>query len=64
VFGADPIDAGSIWLEGKRLSIKSLASAIAAGIGYLTEDRKRDGLAMTLDIALNITLANLPTVAS
>ncbi|HLV98649.1 MAG TPA: sugar ABC transporter ATP-binding protein [Ktedonobacterales bacterium] len=64
VFGADPIDAGSIWLEGKRLSIQSPASAIAAGIGYLTEDRKRDGLAMTLDIAQNITLTNLPTVAS
>jgi ABC-type sugar transport system ATPase subunit len=64
VFGADPIDAGSVWLEGNRLSIKSPASAIAAGIGYLTEDRKRDGLAMTLDIAQNITLANLPTVAS
>lgn len=64
VFGADPIDAGSIWLEGKRLSITSPASAIAAGIGYLTEDRKRDGLAMTLDIAQNITLTNLPTIAS
>ena len=64
VFGADPIDAGSIWLEGKRLSIHSPVSAIAAGIGYLTEDRKRDGLAMTLDIAQNITLTNLPTVAS
>ncbi len=64
VFGADPIDAGSIWLEGKRLSINSPVDAIAAGIGYLTEDRKRDGLAMTLDIAQNITLANLPTVAS
>jgi ribose transport system ATP-binding protein len=64
VFGADPIDAGSIWLEGKHLSITSPASAIAAGIGYLTEDRKRDGLAMTLDIVQNITLSNLPTVAS
>ena len=64
VFGADSIDAGSIWLEGKRLSIKSPASAIDVGIGYLTEDRKRDGLAMTLDIAQNITLTNLPTVAS
>ena len=64
VFGADPIDAGTIWLEGQRVSIDSPTSAIAAGIGYLTEDRKRDGLAMTLDIAQNITLTNLPTVAS
>jgi ABC-type sugar transport system ATPase subunit len=64
VFGADPLDAGNIWLEGKHLFIKSPASAIDAGIGYLTEDRKRNGLAMTLDIAQNITLTNLPTVAS
>ena len=64
VFGADPIDAGSIWLEGKRHFIKSPVDAIAAGIGYLTEDRKRDGLAMTLDIAQNITLTNLPTTVS
>ena len=64
VFGADPIEAGSIWLEGKRHSIKSPVDAIAAGIGYLTEDRKRDGLAMTLDIAQNITLTSLPTTAS
>jgi len=64
VFGADLIDGGTIWLDGQRLSLSSPASAIAAGIGYLTEDRKRDGLAMTLDIVQNITLANLPTVAS
>jgi len=43
VFGADPIDAGSIWLEGKRLSIKSPASAIAAGIGYLTPEAVHTG---------------------
>lgn len=63
VFGADPIDAGTIWLDGKQIVKRSPANSIASGIGYLTEDRKRDGLAMTLDIAQNITLANLPTVA-
>ena len=63
VFGADAIDAGSIWLDGKAMRVKSPANAIAAGIGYLTEDRKREGLAMTLDITQNITLANLPTIA-
>ncbi len=63
IFGADPIDAGSIWLDGKPLMKRSPARSIAAGIGYLTEDRKKNGLAMTLDIAQNITLANLPTIA-
>ncbi len=60
VFGADRIDAGTIWLEGRKLSIKSPDDAIKAGIGYLTEDRKRDGLAMTMGIDQNITLVNLP----
>lgn len=61
VFGADHSDAGSIRLDGKELHIKAPSDAIEAGIGYLTEDRKREGLAMTLGIDQNITLANLPT---
>ena len=61
VFGADRIDAGDIWVDGKHVHITSPRTGIAAGIGYLTEDRKRNGLAMTLDIAQNITLAHLPT---
>ena len=60
VFGADRFDAGTVWVDGKRVNIHSPESGIAAGIGYLTEDRKRDGLAMTLDITQNITLSNLP----
>jgi ABC-type sugar transport system ATPase subunit len=64
VSGADPIDAGQVWLDGKLLRVASPADGIAAGIGYVTEDRKREGLVMTLDIAQNITLANLPTVGA
>ncbi len=64
VFGADSIDAGSLWLDGKTVQVRSPTDAIAAGIGYLTEDRKREGLAMTLDVTQNITLANLPTIAA
>src|SRR3712207_1187155 len=61
VFGADPIDSGRVELEGKELHIKNPRDAIDAGIGYLTEDRKGEGLAMELGIHKNITLANLPT---
>ncbi len=60
VFGADPIDSGKIELEEKELHIKSPQDAIAAGIGYLTEDRKGEGLALQLGVDQNITLANLP----
>jgi ABC-type sugar transport system ATPase subunit len=61
VFGADPIESGKVELEGKELHIKNPRGAIDAGIGYLTEDRKGEGLALELGIHKNITLANLPT---
>lgn len=61
VFGADKIDAGTIELEGKDLRIKNPGAAIDAGIGYLTEDRKGEGLALQLGVDQNVTLANLPS---
>jgi ribose transport system ATP-binding protein len=60
VFGADKITSGTIELEGKELRIKKPEDAIHAGIGYLTEDRKGEGLALQLGVDKNITLANLP----
>ncbi|HEY3726228.1 MAG TPA: sugar ABC transporter ATP-binding protein [Solirubrobacteraceae bacterium] len=60
VFAADPISAGRIELDGKELSLKSPRGAVAAGIGYLTEDRKGEGLAMQLSVQQNITLARIP----
>ena len=60
VFGADPIDDGRIELDGEELTIRSPRDAIDAGIGYLTEDRKGEGLAMQLGIEPNITLASVP----
>jgi ribose transport system ATP-binding protein len=61
VFGADPIDSGTVELDGEAVRIDSPAAAIDAGLGYLTEDRKGNGLALQLGIDHNITLANLPT---
>lgn len=63
LFGAEPLDTGAIWLDGRQVRVRSPRHAIAAGIGYLTEDRKKDGLALTLGIDQNITLVNLPSVA-
>jgi ribose transport system ATP-binding protein len=60
VFAADPITAGRIELAGETLKLSSPSEAIAAGIGYLTEDRKGDGLAMQLSVEHNITLAHIP----
>jgi ribose transport system ATP-binding protein len=60
VFGAEPPDRGAITLDGKKLRIRGPADAIAAGIGYLTESRKEDGLALQLGVDKNITMAKLP----
>ncbi|GAB2748483.1 sugar ABC transporter ATP-binding protein [Salinifilum aidingensis] len=60
VFGAELPDTGEITLDGRRLRIRRPADAIDAGIGYLTESRKHDGLALQLGVDKNITLANLP----
>lgn len=60
IFGADRMDAGRVVLDGHELHVTSPRDAIRAGIGYLTEDRKREGLAMLLGIDQNVTLARIP----
>jgi ribose transport system ATP-binding protein len=60
VFGADRIDGGTIELDGRPVRVRSPSAAIELGIGYLSEDRKRDGLALQLGVDQNITLAELP----
>ncbi|MFN8460076.1 MAG: sugar ABC transporter ATP-binding protein, partial [Anaerolineae bacterium] len=61
VFGADPIDAGQIYVKGKPVSIRSPQQAIKHGLGFLTEDRKTQGLVllMTLESNLALTVYNL-----
>ncbi len=59
IFGADRPDSMELWLEGKPIRIKSVIQAIKQGIGYATEDRKRDGLALGLDIKYNTNMAHL-----
>ncbi len=57
IFGADPIDSGEVLVHGKRVHIKSPSDAVNAGIAYLSEDRKRYGLALKMDVETNIVLA-------
>ncbi len=52
--GVDAINKGVIKVDGKIKEIKSMGNAIAAGIGYLTEDRKVAGLALTQSVADNV----------
>ena len=60
IFGADKYDSGEIFINGKQVQIKSPQDAVANGIGYLSEDRKRYGVALGLDVATNTVMASMP----
>ncbi|MEC9836800.1 sugar ABC transporter ATP-binding protein [Escherichia marmotae] len=60
IFGADSIDSGTLILNGKEIVIKDISDAIQQGISYLTEDRKKEGLALNLSVERNIMLGNYP----
>ncbi|HBE80507.1 MAG TPA: D-xylose ABC transporter ATP-binding protein [Firmicutes bacterium] len=64
IFGADQKDEGQVFLEGEEISISSPLEAIKAGVAYLSEDRKRDGLALNLAVDENITLASIFSVSN
>jgi len=62
IFGADPIDSGSVVVNGQKLEIRSPRDAIRFGVAYLSEDRKNEGLAVRMEIGENISLASLSRV--
>ena len=59
IFGADPLDSGRIYLDGKQIRIKTPISAVRHGIGMLPEDRKAHGVLLKMSIRMNITLTRL-----
>jgi ribose transport system ATP-binding protein len=59
IFGADPVDEGRIFIEGKPVTIRSPRDAIARGIALLTEDRKQQGLILQMTTRDNMTLSVL-----
>lgn len=59
IFGADPVRSKEIKLEGKPIVINKPYQAIKHGIGFVTENRKQDGLALNLDVRFNINMAHI-----
>lgn len=57
LFGITPASSGKILLDNKAVSISSPAEAIAHGIAYVPEDRRKHGVILDLPIAHNITMA-------
>ncbi|MEH6525154.1 MAG: sugar ABC transporter ATP-binding protein [Sneathiella sp.] len=64
IFGTDPVRSGTIERDGKPVSFSNPRDAIASGIGFVTEDRKDEGLILDMSIAANISLANLSKLSS
>ena len=59
IFGADPKQSGDIYIDGQKVTINSPLDAVAMGIGYLSEDRKRYGVVVRRSVAENTTMACL-----
>jgi rhamnose transport system ATP-binding protein len=64
VFGLTPAESGEIIVARQPARIDSPADAIRQGIGYVPEDRRRNGVVLDLPVAANITLADLRQVSS
>ena len=63
IFGADQPSAGEVRLAGRAVRLRTPNQAVKAGIAFLTEDRKRDGLVMSCSIRDNASLATMDQVS-
>ncbi|WP_226002871.1 sugar ABC transporter ATP-binding protein [Paenibacillus sp. BJ-4] len=59
LFGLDALDSGEIHVRGKKVSIRKPDDAVKLGIGFITEDRKDEGLVLDFSIRENMVLPNL-----
>ena len=63
IFGAEPLDSGSVRVAGRDVKTGSPGAAIKAGIAFLPEDRKLEGIIPDLSVKENIVAAALPRLA-
>jgi rhamnose transport system ATP-binding protein len=59
IFGIDSYDAGAVKLSSRKLRRASPTDAMAAGIGFVPEDRRQQGLVMDMSVQQNMALASL-----
>lgn len=59
LFGVDKLDTGKIYIRGQERKVKSPRRAINLGMGFLTEDRKSQGLVLSLSVKENICLSSI-----
>lgn len=61
LFGADIKESGEVFIDGKKVEIRSPQEAVKSGISYLSEDRKRYGVLLKKDVRENSTIATMPS---
>jgi ABC-type sugar transport system ATPase subunit len=59
IFGVDPLATGQVWVKGQPLVLGDVRASLAAGLGLLPEDRKRQGLVLSMNCRENVSLAAL-----
>jgi ribose transport system ATP-binding protein len=64
IFGADAPTSGEVLVNGQKVTIRAPQQAVSRGIGYLSEDRKRFGLATGMDVEANVVMSNLASFLS
>jgi ribose transport system ATP-binding protein len=64
LIGADPKTAGKVTLRGKEIKISNPSDAVNAGIGYLSEDRKKYGLLLIQNVTFNTILSSIPAFSN
>jgi ribose transport system ATP-binding protein len=64
IFAADQPESGTITINGQPANIRTPSDAVQHGIAYLSEDRKRYGLALGMDVEVNTVLASLSRFAN
>ncbi|MDO4565453.1 MAG: sugar ABC transporter ATP-binding protein [Clostridia bacterium] len=56
LFGADKKHGGKLWISGREVRIKQPAQAIKNRLGFVTEDRKSEGLVLTMPLKMNVSM--------
>jgi rhamnose transport system ATP-binding protein len=64
LFGVEPADGGSIWVDGQQARIQHPEDALSLGIAYVPEDRQQHGLVLPMNITHNVTLPILQNFAN
>lgn len=62
ILGIDKIEAGEVYVRGKKVNYRTFADAIKDGLGLIPEDRKLQGLVQIMSVKKNTTLVNLKRV--